>query len=43
MTASRPHPIRSPTLLGRINRIYGLAARVDTVAGVQGNFGFIID
>ena len=31
------------TLLGRINRIYGLAARVDTVAGVQGNFGFIID
>ena len=30
-------------LLGRINRIYGLAARVDPVAGVQGNFGFIID
>ena len=31
------------TLLGRINRIYGLAPRVDTVAGVHGNFGFIID
>jgi pilus assembly protein CpaC len=31
------------TLLGRINRIYGLAAPVDVVAGVQGNFGFIID
>jgi pilus assembly protein CpaC len=31
------------TLLGRINRIYGLAARVDPVDGIQGNFGFIID
>ncbi|OCK59111.1 type II and III secretion system protein family protein [Bradyrhizobium sp. LMTR 3] len=31
------------TLLGRINRIYGVAARIDPVAGVQGNFGFIID
>ena len=30
-------------LLGRINRIYGLAARVDPVGGMQGNFGFIID
>jgi pilus assembly protein CpaC len=30
-------------LLGRINRIYGVAALVDPVAGVQGNFGFIID
>jgi pilus assembly protein CpaC len=30
-------------LLGRINRIYGVAAHVDPVAGVQGNFGFIID
>jgi len=30
-------------LLGRINRIYGVAARVDPVAGEQGNFGFIID
>jgi pilus assembly protein CpaC len=30
-------------LLGRINRIYGLAARVDPVSGPQGNFGFIID
>jgi pilus assembly protein CpaC len=30
-------------LLGRINRIYGVAARVDPVAGVHGNFGFIID
>ena len=30
-------------LLGRINRIYGLAARVDPVDGMQGNFGFIID
>ena len=31
------------TLLGRINRIYGLAARIDPVGGIQGNFGFIID
>jgi pilus assembly protein CpaC len=31
------------TLLGRINRIYGLVARVDPVGGSQGNFGFIID
>jgi pilus assembly protein CpaC len=30
-------------LLGRINRIYGVAARVDPVSDVQGNFGFIID
>ena len=30
-------------LLGRINRIYGVAARVDPVGGNQGNFGFIID
>jgi pilus assembly protein CpaC len=30
-------------LLGRINRIYGVAARVDPVSGPQGNFGFIID
>jgi pilus assembly protein CpaC len=30
-------------LLGRINRIYGVAARVDPVGGTQGNFGFIID
>jgi pilus assembly protein CpaC len=31
------------TLLGRINRIYGLAARVEPVGGMQSNFGFIID
>jgi pilus assembly protein CpaC len=30
-------------LLGRINRIYGVAARVDPIGGMQGNFGFIID
>ncbi len=30
-------------LLGRINRIYGVAARVDSIGGMQGNFGFIID
>jgi pilus assembly protein CpaC len=30
-------------LLGRINRIYGLAARVDPIGEMQGNFGFIID
>ncbi|MDX2225459.1 MAG: type II and III secretion system protein family protein [Rhodospirillaceae bacterium] len=30
-------------LLGRINRIYGVAARVDPISGTQGNFGFIID
>ena len=31
------------TLLARINRIYGLVARVDTIGASQGNFGFIID
>src|SRR3954471_3197401 len=30
-------------LLGRLNRIYGMAAHVEPVAGIQGNFGFIID
>ena len=30
-------------LLGRINRIYGVAAHVDPIGGTQGNFGFIID
>jgi pilus assembly protein CpaC len=30
-------------LLARINRIYGVAARIDAVGGYQGNFGFIID
>ena len=31
------------TLLARINRIYGLVARVDAIGEPQGNFGFIID
>jgi pilus assembly protein CpaC len=31
------------TLLARMNRIYGIAARVDPVTGHQSNFGFIID
>jgi pilus assembly protein CpaC len=31
------------TLLARINRIYGLVARVDTIGATHGNFGFIID
>jgi pilus assembly protein CpaC len=31
------------SLLGRMNRIYGIAARVDPVTGHQSNFGFIID
>ena len=30
-------------LLARINRTYGLAARVGPVGAYQGNFGFIID
>jgi pilus assembly protein CpaC len=30
-------------LLGRINRIYGVAARMDPVTGHQVNFGFFID
>jgi pilus assembly protein CpaC len=30
-------------LLARINRIYGVAARVDPIGGYQGSFGFIID
>ncbi len=31
------------TLLARMNRIYGVAAHVEPVAGTQGHFGFIID
>jgi len=31
------------TLLARINRIYGVAARAESVDGYHGNFGFIID
>jgi pilus assembly protein CpaC len=30
-------------LLARINRIYGVAAHIETVGGYQGSFGFIID
>jgi pilus assembly protein CpaC len=30
-------------LLARMNRIYGVAGRVEPVAGTAGNFGFIID
>jgi pilus assembly protein CpaC len=30
-------------LLARINRIYGLTARVGPVGAYEGNFGFIID
>jgi len=31
------------TLLARINRLYGIASRVDPVTGNQVNFGFFID
>ena len=31
------------TLLARINRIYGLVARVGPVGAYEGNFGFIVD
>lgn len=30
-------------LLGRMNRLYGIARRVDPIEGVRGDFGFIID
>jgi pilus assembly protein CpaC len=30
-------------LLGRLNRLYGVAARVEPVSGRQTGFGFIID
>ena len=30
-------------LLGRMNRLYGIARRVDPIDGVRGDFGFIID
>jgi pilus assembly protein CpaC len=30
-------------LLGRMNRLYGITARVDPIDGVRGDFGFIID
>jgi pilus assembly protein CpaC len=31
------------TLLARMNRIYGIAARIDPVTGARSNFGFFID
>jgi pilus assembly protein CpaC len=31
------------TLLARMNRLYGIATRVDPVTGKQSNFGFFID
>jgi pilus assembly protein CpaC len=31
------------SLLARINRIYGISARVEPIGSYQGNFGFIID
>jgi pilus assembly protein CpaC len=31
------------TLLAQINRVYGIAARIDPVGTYQANFGFIID
>jgi len=31
------------TLLARMNRLYGIAVRVDPVTGTQSNFGFFID
>jgi pilus assembly protein CpaC len=46
---SRPNDGFAPSsdsqsaLLGRINRLYGIAQRVDPVTGYQGDFGFIID
>ena len=43
MTALRRPMISQSTLLARINRIYGVAARVETGAGHPGYFGFIID
>jgi len=30
-------------LLGRMNRLYGIARRVDPIDGLRGDFGFIID
>ncbi|OAF09052.1 MULTISPECIES: type II and III secretion system protein family protein [Bradyrhizobium] len=30
-------------LLGRMNRLYGIARRADPISGYQGDFGFIID
>lgn len=30
-------------LLGRMNRLYGIARRVDPISGTPGDFGFIID
>ena len=30
-------------LLGRMNRLYGIARRVDPIDGISGDFGFIID
>ena len=38
-----PADTTESTLLARINRTYGLVARVDAVGTPQGNFGFIID
>ena len=30
-------------LLARINRLYGIAARIEPAGSYQGNFGFILD
>jgi pilus assembly protein CpaC len=39
-----PASVLQSALLGRMNRIYGIAARIDPInGGPQGNFGFIID
>jgi pilus assembly protein CpaC len=46
---SRPNDGFAPSsdaqasLLGRMNRLYGIARHVDPVIGYQGDFGFIID
>jgi pilus assembly protein CpaC len=31
------------TLLARMNRIYGIAARIDPISGSQVSFGYFID
>ena len=43
MTGLRRRRIRNRPCSAQINRIYGVAGRVEPVGGYQSNFGFIID
>ena len=43
MTASPTCPIHRAIFLGRLNKIYGMAGKVDPQRIYHGNYGFILD